>query len=239
MSTRDLRFRLTPGTPIGTRYRVVGFLGHGWEGEVYRVTEVPTGITRAAKFFYPARNPGNRTVKRYARQLERLRKCPIVMQYHHTESIEIDDRDVAVMISEFVEGQRLSQLPKDRHGRQLTPFEGLHLLHALACGLETVHEVGLYHGDLHSDNVLVQRVGLRFDLKIFDFFHRGRPGRWAQRDDVIDAVKLFHEVLGGTRTYSRHPAYVREICRGLKHSLILERFPTATALRHFLETFSW
>lgn len=239
MPTRKLRFRLSEGALIGARYRVVGFLGHGWEGEVYRVTELPTGITRAAKLFYPARNPGNRTVKRYARQLERLRKCSIVMQYHHTESIELEGRQVAVMISEFVEGRRLSQLPRDRRGRQLTPFEGLHLLHSLASGLETIHEVGLYHGDLHSDNVLVQRVGLRFDLKIFDFFHRGRPGRWAQRDDVIDAVKLFHEVLGGARIYSRHPAYVREICRGLKHTLILQRFPTAAALRHYLETFPW
>lgn len=239
MTARRLRFDLPEGALLGARYRVVGFVGHGWEGEVYRVTEVPTGITRAAKLFYPARNPGNRTLKRYARQLERLSKCPIVMQYHHTESLELDGDNVAVMISEFVEGHRLSQLPKDRLGRQLSPFEGLHLLHTLASGLETIHQAGLYHGDLHSDNVLVRRMGLRFELKVFDFFHRGRPGRWAQRDDVIDAIKIFHELLGGPRTYARHPAYVREICRGLKHTLILQRFPSAAALRRYLETFPW
>lgn len=239
MPARRFRFRVPDGALLGVRYRVVGFLGHGWEGEVYRVIEIPTGITRAAKLFYPARNPGNRTLKRYARQLERLRNCSIVMQYHHAESVEIQGRRVAAMISEFVEGQRLSQLPRDRSGRQLTPFEGLHLLHTLVSGLETIHSAGLYHGDLHSDNVLMRRIGLRFELKIFDFFHRGRPGRWAQRDDVIDAVKLFHELLGGSKTYTRHPTYVRDICRGLRHGLILERFPSAAALRRHLESFEW
>ena len=239
MATRRFRFDLPAGTHLGSRYRVVSFLGHGWEGEVYRVTEVPTGITRAAKLFYPVRNPGNRTLKRYARQLERLSKCSIVMQYHHAESLQLDGENVAVMISEFVEGRRLSQMPRDRRGRQLTPFEGLHLLHTLVSGLEMIHQAGHYHGDLHSDNVLIRRVGLAFELKIFDFFHRGRPGRWAQRDDVIDAVKLFYEVLGGARAYAGHPAYVRQICRGLKHTLILQRFPNATALRRHLETFPW
>lgn len=239
MPAKRLRFRVPEGTLLGTRYRVVSFLGHGWEGEVYRVVEIPTGITRAAKLFYPARNPGNRTLKRYARQLEKLRNCPIVMQYHHSESVEIGGRHVASMISEFVEGRRLSQLPKDRRGRQLTPFEGLHLLHTLVSGLETIHAAGLYHGDLHSDNVLVRRVGFRFELKIFDFFHRGRPGRWAQRDDIIDAIKIFHEVLGGSKAYSGHPEFVREICRGLKHGLIIERFPSAAALRRYLENFDW
>jgi hypothetical protein len=239
MTARRLRFDLPDGALLGARYRVAGSLGHGWEGEVYRVTEIPTGIPRAAKLFYPARNPGNRTLKRYARQLERLSKCAIVMQYHHTDSLDLGGYRVAVMISEFVEGRRLSQLPRDRRGRQLTPFESLHLLHTLVSGLETIHQAGHYHGDLHSDNVLVRRVGCRFELKIFDFFHRGRPGRWAQRDDVIDAIKLFHEVLGGPRTYAGHPAYVRDICRGLKHTLILQRFPTATALRRHLESFPW
>lgn len=233
------RFDLQPGAVLAGKYRVTAFLGRGWEGEVYRVVEIPTGITRAAKLFYPARNPGNRTVKRCARQLESLRACPIVIQYFHTESLTLDGRRVTAMISEFVDGVPLSKLRRNASGRRLTPFEALHLLHTLLSGLETVHGAGLYHGDLHSDNVLVRRVGIAFGVKIFDFFHRGRPGRWAQQDDLIDAVKLFHEVLGGRRTYARHPPWVKEICRGLKRSLILERYPDVTRLRRHLETFEW
>ncbi|MGH9380257.1 MAG: protein kinase domain-containing protein [Thermoanaerobaculia bacterium] len=233
------RFDLQPGTVLAGKYRIEAFLGRGWEGEVYRVVEIPTGITRAAKLFYPVRNPLNRTAKRYARQLDSLRACPVVIQYHHTEAVELDERRVTAMISEFVDGVRLSQLPHDRSGRQLTPFEAIHLLHTLLSGLETIHDAGLYHGDLHSDNVLVRRVGTAFGVKLFDFFHRGRPGRWAQQDDLVDAVKLFHEVLGGRRTYARHPAWVKRICCGLKRSLILARYPNAARLRRHLETFEW
>jgi hypothetical protein len=62
--SRSFAFDLEPGQKLGTSYRVEEFLGAGWEGEVYRVVEVPTGISRAAKLFYPRRNPFNRTVKR-------------------------------------------------------------------------------------------------------------------------------------------------------------------------------
>ena len=49
-------FDLRPGRVIGGKYVVDDKLGGGWEGEVYRVTESKTGVTRAAKLFYPHRN---------------------------------------------------------------------------------------------------------------------------------------------------------------------------------------
>lgn len=236
---RRTGFDLQPGSVLAGKYRVEVILGGGWEGEVYRVVEIPTGIDRAAKLFYPARNPGNRTVKRYARQLDRLRASPVVIQYHHTESLRIADQRVTAMISEFVDGVLLSKLPRDRSGRQLSPFEAVHFLHTLLSGLETIHAAGLYHGDLHSDNVLVRRAGIAFGVKLFDFFHRGRSGRWAQQDDLVDAVKLFHEVLGGRRAYARHPPWVKRICCGLRRTLILQRYPIVTRLRRHLESFEW
>ena len=56
---------------------------------------------------------------------------------------------------------------------------------------------------------------------------------------VIEAVHLFHQALGGRTRYAQQPPEIKAICRGLKKSLILRRFPTATALRRHLESFAW
>lgn len=202
------------------------------------MVERGTGVIRAAKLFYPERNPANRTLRRYARQLERLRHCRIVIDYHHSEALEIGGAPVTCLLSDFVPGTRLIDYTR-RRGPRLELFEALHVLHGLAEGLECIHGAGLYHGDLHSENVLLQRAGVRFELRLFDFFNRGRPNRRARQDDIIDAVKLFHELRGGAPRYAAQPPVVKRICRGLRHGLILERFPDARRLRRYLEQFGW
>jgi hypothetical protein len=102
-----------------------------------------------------------------------------------------------------------------------------------------VHAAGEYHGDLHAENILVVRFGLTFELKLLDFFPREGGRRALQHMDIVDAVKIFHESLGGQPHYARQPAAVKAICRGLRHSLITERFPTMAALRRHLEAMSW
>ena len=75
-------FDLYPGRILARKYEVISLLGTGWEGEVYKVRESATGIERAAKFFFPQRNPRDRTVNFYAKKLHKLRHCPILIQYH-------------------------------------------------------------------------------------------------------------------------------------------------------------
>lgn len=224
---------------IAGHYRVLACLGAGWEGEVYQVVEVGTGIGRAAKLFYPERNLRNQTVRRYAKQLERLRGCRLTIDYHHTEQVAIDERMVTMLVSELAAGVPLSTLPRNSRGAQLERFEALHLLHQLATGLVEVHAADLYHGDLHSANVLVARRGIRFEIRLFDFFHRGRTTREQQQGDLIDAVRLLYDALGGKRTYARQPPHIKAICCGLKHSLIRRKFPSAAHLVRHLETFRW
>ena len=44
-------FNLPPGVTIARKYEVLSKLGAGWEGEVYKIREIRTGIERAAKLF--------------------------------------------------------------------------------------------------------------------------------------------------------------------------------------------
>ncbi|MFN2349340.1 MAG: protein kinase [Thioalkalivibrio sp.] len=232
-------FGLEPGRRLLDKYLVMDRLGAGWEGEVYRVRELATGIERTAKFFFPLRNPRDKAAIFYARKLHKLRQCPIVIQYYTRERVVLQGETVSFLVSEFVEGELLSAFIRRHKGGRLAPFPALHLLHALARGIECIHQMGDYHGDLHSDNVIVSRYGLGFELRLLDLFHWGRPRAENIHDDVINLIHIFHEALGGAPYYARLPAEVKAICCGLKRTLILKKFKTAGQLREYLETMEW
>ena len=68
----------------------------------------------------------------YARKLDALRHCPILMQYHHQEIVQVKRKKVMVVISELVEGQKLSEFLHSQPRHKLSTFEALHVLYALA-----------------------------------------------------------------------------------------------------------
>lgn len=221
------------------KYRIIRRLGNGWEGEVFLLEETLTGIERAAKFFYPHRNPNNRSLKFYAQKLHKLRHCPILIQYITQDSVVFKGIKIPFLVSDFVEGELLSRYLQRQKGQRLTPFQAIHLLHALASGIESIHHVREYHGDLHTDNVIIARSGLSFDLKLIDMFNWKAPLRSNIEADVCDLIRIFYDALGGQKHYARQPAEIKAICCGLKQSLILKKFRTAGQLREYLETMQW
>lgn len=237
--SRIASFALEPGRVLAGRYRVDSMLGAGWEGEVYKIVEIGTGIPRAAKLFFPHRNPRNRAARRYALKLHKLRHCGILIQYYAQDVVELAERKVTMLVSEFVEGELLSELLERQPGRALTPFEALHLLHALAAGIADIHMAREYHGDLHTDNVIVRRYGLGFEIKLIDLFQWDQPRRANIQGDVYDLIRIFYDALGGERRYRNHRPELKAICCGLKRSLILRKFRNAGHLRDYLETMTW
>jgi len=238
-TSRITSFDLQPGREIARKYRVLSRLGSGWEGEVYRVVEIRTGIERAAKLFYPHRNVKNQASKRYAKKLHKLRHCPILIQYHTEELITVRRNLITVFVSEFVEGRLLSQFLQSLPRKRLGPFEALHFLYALAKGMEQVHLSGEYHGDLHVDNVIVNRYGVEFDLKILDLFQLDASKAESRQSDICDVIRLFYESLGGAKHYARQPRAVKYICSGLKATLILQKFRTMSQLCKHIEMMEW
>src|SRR3954465_10650416 len=133
-SKKTSRFDFPPGRTVGGKYVIERPLGSGWEGEGYVITEKLTGIRRAAKFYYPHRDPTGKAAIAYARKLDALRHCPILMQYHHQEMVTVKRKKVMVVISELVEGQKLSDFLLSQPKHKLSAFEALHVLYALAKG---------------------------------------------------------------------------------------------------------
>lgn len=237
--TRIDSFNFRPGRVIARKYEIIEPLGSGWEGEVYKICERGTGIIRAAKLFYPHRNLRDRSATLYAKKLHKLRHCPILIQYHTSEEIMHRRTPITVLISEYVEGEKLSEFIRRQRGGRLPPFQALHLLYTLATGIEPIHHAREYHGDLHTENIIIKRYGLGFELKVVDFYHWSAPKRENIQSDIIDIIRVFYDVLGGPKHYSRQPDYVKAICCGLKHSLILKKFSSLSRLREHLLSMEW
>lgn len=218
---------------------VESLLGVGSEGEVYQIRELDTGILRAAKFYYPHRNSRHQLPISHARKLNDLRRCFIVLQYHHSEVVVIRKKKYVALISDLCEGKPLDLWMGGHPGGRLNPYTALHVLYNLVLGIESVHALGHYHGDVHSQNILIKPVGIGFELKLIDFYDWGKPTAAKLKQDILDTVGILLESQGGRALYARLPAEIRYICAGMRSDLILKRFPTMTVLRNHLESFEW
>lgn len=232
-------FDLKPGRKIGPRYVVEARLGSGTEGEVYQVRELDTSVRRAAKIYFPHRDPDHAISIRHAQKLEALRHCPIVLQYHHSEFVTIRRQRTIALISELAEGEQLQKWINRHRAGRLKAYRALHVLYNLVRGLEAIHALGEYHADVHTENILIQPRGVRFSLKLIDFYDWGRPARYKQRQDLYDTVRVFYDCLGGQRAYRLQPPEVKAIVLNMRRKAILKKFPTVTALRRHLESFEW
>ena len=239
ITASNFSFSLNKGRVISNKYEVIQLLGCGWEGEVYKVRELFTGIERAAKLFYPHRNPNDKTARYHAEKLHKLKDCSILIHYHTQEKIIFKKIPTTVLISEYIEGPLLSDYVNSLYGKRLMPHEALRFLYALAKGVESIHQANEYHGDLHTDNIIICKHGINIDLKFVDLFNINQSKRDNKKEDLLSIIHVFHEVLGGARHYVKHPDIIKKICCGLKASLIFKKFKTVSQLCSHIETINW
>ena len=164
--------RFTPGTMIADRYRIVGLLGRGGMGEVYRADDLKLGRTVALKFLPETME---RDPARLARFLNEVRVAvrvthPNVCRVH--DVVEFAGRHFLSM--EYVDGEdlatslrRIGRLPGDRAVR---------VARQLCAGLAAAHAQGVLHRDLKPGNVMIDGRG---DVRITDFGLAGAIGGFA------------------------------------------------------------
>ena len=232
-------YDLKSGKMLGRHYRVLEFLGNGWEGEVYKVEERRTGIIRAAKLFYRRKATGDSPHIHYAKKLFKLRTCPIIIQYHLHDIVYLNEKKIDFLVSDFVDGELLSSYIARQKNKRIPPFEALHLLYALTQGVEHIHFLKEYHGDIHSDNIILQKKGIGFQVHLIDLLHLGRSTKEKIQHDVYDLINVFYEMIGGALGYQRCDRNIKQIILGRRHSLIREQFNMAGHLRLFLENLDW
>jgi len=150
------RARFLPGTMLAGRYRIIGLLGRGGMGEVYRATDTQTGETVAVKALSPdvlARDPD--LLERFVREGEALRQLNHPNIVHMVTACEEGRRHYLVM--EYVGGGSLEDLLR-KQGR-LPPARAVEIGLDLADALTRAHRLGIIHRDLKPANVLLAPDG--------------------------------------------------------------------------------
>ena len=149
--------RFDPGTLLGGRYRIVGRLGRGGMGEVYRADDLKLGQAVALKFLPPDvdRDPARltqlHTEVRMARQVSHPNVCRVY---------DIDEVEGQTFLSmEYVDGEDLASLIK-RIGR-FPEERGLAIARQICAGLAAAHERGVVHRDFKPANVMLDGSGSR------------------------------------------------------------------------------
>ncbi|HET6972430.1 MAG TPA: serine/threonine-protein kinase [Pyrinomonadaceae bacterium] len=159
-SIDDARF--VPGDILSERYRIVGLLGRGGMGEVYRADDLKLKQAVALKFLPASLNTDGAALARFykevsvARQISHRHVCRVydVAEYNGEHFISM----------EFVRGEELSSLLK-RIGR-VPQDKAVDVARQLCAGLAAVHERGVLHRDLKPANIMLDEHG---EVRITDF----------------------------------------------------------------------
>ena len=154
--------RFAPGTVLGERYRIVGLLGRGGMGEVYRADDLKLEQPVALKFL-------PRALEGDSERLERLYgEVRMARQVSHPAVCRVWDIGEAegqhFLSMEFVDGENLASLLR-RIGR-LPQDKALDIARQVAAGLAAAHEKGVLHRDLKPANVMLDGQG---KVRLTDF----------------------------------------------------------------------
>jgi serine/threonine-protein kinase len=206
--------RFGPGMVLDNRYRVLGLLGRGGMGEVYRADDLRLGQQVALKFL-----PGDlsRDPIRLAQFHNEVRTARHVSHPNVCRVYDVGEFDGQLFITmEYVDGEDLSILLR-RIGR-LPEDKGLEIARQICAGLAAAHERGVLHRDLKPANIMLDGAG---KVRIMDFslaavgevkdIRAGTPAYMAPeqlggrevtvRSDIYSLGLVLYEIFTGRRAF--------------------------------------
>lgn len=209
--------RFVPGTILAERYRIVGLLGKGGMGEVYRADDLKLSQPVALKFLPQRYLSDGAALARFHREVRVARQVSHRNVCRVYDIGEIDGQHFLSM--EYIKGEELSSLLR-RIGR-LPSDKALQIARQICAGLAAAHESGILHRDLKPSNVMIDDDG---NVRITDFglaglaeeFHddeivAGTPGYMAPeqfegqaptaRSDIFSLGLVLYELFTGKRAY--------------------------------------
>ena len=172
-----------PGTLLAGRYRIVGLLGRGGMGEVYRAEDLTLAQPVALKFLPAKLAAGSSALDRFHQEVR------IARQVSHPNVCRIYDIGEAdgrrFLSMEYVDGEDLRSLLR-RAGR-LSGERAVAIARQICAGLAAAHDRGVLHRDLKPANVMIDGQGR---ARITDFGLAALAGEVGQ-DDVRSGTPFY------------------------------------------------
>jgi len=149
---------LAAGSRIGP-YEIVGVLGTGGMGEVYRARDARLGRDVAVKILPDAYSSDPERLARFEQEARAAAALnhPNILAVYDVGS----DHDVPYIVSELLDGVTLRDRMADLPVRRAIEY-AIQIAH----GLAAAHEKGIVHRDLKPENIFVTETGR---VKILDF----------------------------------------------------------------------
>ena len=143
------------------RYEIVGEIGAGGMGEVYRARDTQLGRMVAVKVINEDTAGNRHSIERFEREAR------TVAQLSHPNILNIhdfgEDNGVVYAVTELLEGRDLAA--RIRSG-PLPLSKALSIAGEVANGLAAAHGRGIIHRDIKPENVFITNTG---QVKILDF----------------------------------------------------------------------
>src|SRR5215208_979246 len=154
--------RFVPGAILIQRYRIVGLLGKGGMGEVYRADDLKLGQPVALTFLPDHLMSDGAALARFHREVRVARQ---VSHRNVCRVYDIGETNGRHFLSmEYIKGEELSSLLR-RIG-SLPVDKSIQLARQICAGLNAAHDVGVLHRDLKPANIMIDGDG---NARILDF----------------------------------------------------------------------
>ena len=153
------------GRCVGSSYILICPVGHGATGTVWRGIERTSGEQVAVKLLHEGLLRQPKLVTRF------VQERTILMMVRHEHIVGVRDLFSAGeslgLVMDFVAGGSLRE--RLRSAGTLAPAEAARLLGQVAAALAEAHSLGVVHRDVKPDNILLQMVDGRADVRLTDF----------------------------------------------------------------------
>jgi predicted Ser/Thr protein kinase len=153
------------GRKLDGRYEVLGRLGVGGTGVVYRARQAPLGRFVAIKVLHQ----DAAVIPEWRRRFEREAKALSVLAHPNVVPVTDSgiDKGVPFLVMELLQGKTLQELLREG---PLLLWRGLDIARQLLRGLAFAHGKGIVHRDLKPANVFLQELPDQADhVRLLDF----------------------------------------------------------------------